>query len=174
MIGARMAITIGRIKSFFKGSHYVAESYTLKYNKTEKTYTVSHYTMTHDEKSQMDEVIAAKQKLLIQMAEDLKVQTESTTTTTATTQSPKMSAKTKAPTKKEKAEKWAADVEKNRQKQLAENKTKKPKAKKMDTNIDTENILKDIKTRGAYNGEVKPKTKKPKAVKVKGIKNNTD
>ena len=124
MIGARMAILIGRIKSFFKGSHYVAESYTLKYNKTEKTYTVNHYTLTHDEKSQMDEAIAIKQQELIQLAEFIKNGTESTTTTTATTEAPKMSAKPKVETKKQKADKWAEDVEKNRQKQLAENKKK--------------------------------------------------
>jgi hypothetical protein len=127
MIGARLAILMGRIKSFFKGGHYVAETFTLKYSKADKTYELVHYTMTHDEKRLFDEAIAIKQQEIVEVAQKEYVD--------ATTEAaPKMDAKPK-----QKA---------------------KPKVKKMDTNIDTENILTDIKNRGVYSGEAKPKTKK--------------
>jgi hypothetical protein len=71
--------------------------------------------------------------------------------------------------RKAKAEKWAADVEKNRQKQLAESKSKKkPATKKKPVEMTDEaaaKIVSDIKTRGVYNGE--PKPKKVKVAKIK-------
>lgn len=94
IIGARLAILIGRVESFFTGSHYVQEHYTLKFDKVKKEYQVVHYTMTREEKRQFDEAIAVKQQELIQMAEQMKTEME---TTTATTESPKMNAKPKQP-----------------------------------------------------------------------------
>ena len=104
MIGARMAILIGRIKSFFKGSHYVAEHYTLKYDRTERVYHVEHYTMTHDEKSQMDAAITIKQNELIRMAEEMKTEMETVKDNTA----PKMNAK---PKQKPKAKKIDTNID---------------------------------------------------------------
>ena len=108
MIGARMSIVMGRIKSFFNGSHYVAETYSLKYDKVGKLYHVEHYTMTREEEKQFHDALKIKEQEIVQMAGKNYVDNYS----------PILEQQAKA-------EKWAADVEKNRQKQLAENKDKK-------------------------------------------------
>jgi hypothetical protein len=71
MIGARMAIMMGRIKSFFAGSHYVAETYTLKFDKADKVYSVEHYTMTHDEEKEFYEAVAIKQQEIVKIAQQI-------------------------------------------------------------------------------------------------------
>ena len=114
-IGTKLAILTAKLKNFFNGSHYVAETFTTKYNSETKEYTLEHYTLTREEDRQINDAIAAEQARIIQMVVD------------------------EAPTmerQKTKEEKWAEDVERNRQKQLAENKAKKPakpKTPKTDT-----------------------------------------
>jgi len=71
MIGARMAIMLGRIKRFLKGSHYVAETYTLKFEKADKSYIVEHYAMTHDEERRFHEALKIKQQEIAQMAQEI-------------------------------------------------------------------------------------------------------
>lgn len=95
VIGARLAILIGRVKSFFTGSHYVQEHYTLKFDKTAKEYHVVHYTMTREEKHKFEEAIAIKQQEIIEMAEQMKNEMVNSTTITTTTEAPKMNAKPK-------------------------------------------------------------------------------
>ena len=132
VIGARLAILIGRVKSFFTGSHYVAEHYTLKFDKATKEYQVVHYTMTREEKHQFDEAIAVKQQELIQMAEQMKTEMETTTVTTATTEAPKMNAKPKQPAK--------------------------PKAKKPDTTNVTQKTASDKPKKKYYHNKNKKKS----------------
>ena len=142
MIGARMAITMGRIKSFFKGSHYVAESYTLKFDKADNSYIVEHYTMTHDEEKQFYEAVAEQQAKIM-----------------------KMMMPTNEPVipiidiQKSKEEKWAEDVEKNRQKQLAQNKkvTAKPKTQTTPT-MEAKPKRKYYKPKANTQGATKKKT----------------
>lgn len=71
MIGARLAIMIGRIKRFFKGSHYVAETYTLKFEKADKSYIVEHYTMTHDAERRFLEALKIKQQEITKVAQEI-------------------------------------------------------------------------------------------------------
>jgi hypothetical protein len=71
MIGARMAIMLGRIKRFFKGSHYVAETYTLKFEKADKSYIVEHYAMTHDEERRFHEALKIKQQEITKKAQEI-------------------------------------------------------------------------------------------------------
>jgi hypothetical protein len=71
MIGARMAIMLGRIKRFLKGSHYVAETYTLKFEKADKSYIVEHYAMTHDEERRFHEALKIKQQEITQKAQQI-------------------------------------------------------------------------------------------------------
>lgn len=147
MIGARMAIMVGKIKSFFKGGHYVVETYTLKFDKVNKTYNVEHYTMTHDEEKEFYEAIGEQQAKIMKMMlptnesgvptidrQHMAVVNLSEKNNQTEAEAPKMNAKPK-----QKA---------------------KPKSNKIDPNIDTEKIVNDIKNRGVYNDEVKPKTKK--------------
>jgi hypothetical protein len=93
MIGARMAIMMGKIKSFFKGSHYVAETYTLKFDKTDKVYIVEHYTMTHDEERQFHEALKIKQQEIEKMAKE--ILTNEPVENPTKTEAPKMNAKPK-------------------------------------------------------------------------------
>ena len=62
MIGARMAIIMGRIKSFFKGSHYVAETYTLKFEKADKAHGKKKKPKTMAEDKKIDAKIISKIK----------------------------------------------------------------------------------------------------------------
>ena len=71
MIGARMAIMLGRIKRFLKGSHYVAETYTLKFEKADKSYIVEHYAMTHDEERRFHEALKIKQQEITKKAQEI-------------------------------------------------------------------------------------------------------
>jgi hypothetical protein len=76
ILGARFAILRGRIKSFFTGSHYVAETYTLKYNTATKEYVVEHYTMTRDEEQMLHKALAAKQQeieRLVKIEQELQI-----------------------------------------------------------------------------------------------------
>ena len=123
-IGTKLAILKAKLKNFFNGSHYVAETFTTRYNNDTKEYTLEHYTMTHDEEKQFNAAVAEQQAKIMEMFMP----------TIAETASPTLEQQ------KAKAEKWAEDVERNRQKQLAENKSKKntnttvkPKAPKTDT-----------------------------------------
>jgi hypothetical protein len=93
MIGARMAIMLGRIKRFLKGSHYVAETYTLKFEKADKSYIVEHYAMTHDEERRFHEALKIKQQEIAKVAQEIletKPQDNS-----ANVEAPKMIAKPK-------------------------------------------------------------------------------
>jgi hypothetical protein len=114
-IGTKLAILKAKLKNFFNGSHYVAETFTTRYNNDTKEYTLEHYTMTHDEEKQFNAAVAEQQLKIAELIESQMAE-------------------------KSKAEKWADDVERNRQKQLAENESKKntnttakPKAPKTDT-----------------------------------------
>jgi hypothetical protein len=71
MIGARMAIMLGRIKRFLKGSHYVAETYTLKFEKADKSYIVEHYAMTHYEERRFHEALKIKQQEITKKAQEI-------------------------------------------------------------------------------------------------------
>jgi hypothetical protein len=93
MIGARMAIMVGKIKSFFKGSHYVAETYTLKFDKAEKLYHVEHYTMTHYEEKEFYEAVAIKQQEIAKVAQKMLKNKPANNTTKV--EAPKMNAKSK-------------------------------------------------------------------------------
>lgn len=122
-IGTKLAILKAKLKNFFNGSHYVAETFTTRYNNDTKEYTLEHYTMTHDEEKQFNAAVAEQQAKIMHMFMP----------TIAEPASPTLE-------QQEKAEKWAEDVERNRQKQLAENQVKKapknpakPKAPKTDT-----------------------------------------
>lgn len=109
MIGARMAIMLGRIKRFFKGSHYVAETYTLKFEKADKSYIVEHYTMTHDAERRFLEALKIKQQEIAKVAQDNPTNVEapkmdkhkvdkiklSDKNNSAQTEAPKMNAKPK-------------------------------------------------------------------------------
>lgn len=160
-IGTRTAILMAKIRNLFNGSHYVAETFTTKFNKETKEYTLEHYTMTHDEEQQFNEAMALQQAKIIELAKAEIVE--------------------EAPTmqrQKSKEEKWAEDVERNRQKQLAENKSKKPakpKAKKKPVELSDESaqkIVTDIKNRGVYTETpkmaAKPKRKYNKQNKTNG------
>jgi hypothetical protein len=93
MIGARMAIILGKLKSFFKGSHYVAESYTLKFDKADKVYNVEHYTMTHDEERRFHEALKIKQQEIAKMAQE--ILTNKPAENPTKTEAPKMNTKPK-------------------------------------------------------------------------------
>ena len=67
-LGAKFGILKGRIKSYFAGSHYVAETYTLKYNTATKEYAVEHYTMTRDEEQMLHKAMAVKQQEIERLA----------------------------------------------------------------------------------------------------------
>ena len=73
-LGAKFAILKGRIKSYFAGSHYVAETYTLKYNTATKEYAVEHYTMTRDEDQTFQKAMIAKQLEIEKLAKQEKEQ----------------------------------------------------------------------------------------------------
>lgn len=114
-IGTKFAIIKAKLKNFFNGSHYVAETFTTKYNKETKEYTLEHFTMTREEAKQLNDAIKEHQSKIAELI---------------IAEAPTMERQ------KTKEEKWAEDVERNRQKQLAENKSKKPakpKAPKTDT-----------------------------------------
>jgi len=151
-IAARFGILLSRIKNKFNGIKLVAESYALKYNTTTKEYTVVMNTMTEAEEQEFHIAIAAQQAKIMELMLQTDIEPASPTLE-----------------QQAKAEKWAADVEKNRQKQLAESKSKKkPATKKKPVEMTDEaaaKIVSDIKTRGVYNGE--PKPKKVKVAKIK-------
>lgn len=114
-IGTKFAILKAKLKNFFNGSHYVAETFTTKYNKETKEYTLEHFTMTREEDKQLHDAIKEQQSKIAELI---------------ISEAPTMERQ------KTKEQKWAEDVERNRQKQLAENKSKKPakpKAPKTDT-----------------------------------------
>ena len=114
-IGTKFAIIKAKLKNFFNGSHYVAETFTTKYNKETKEYTLEHFTMTREEDKQLHDAIKEQQSKIAELI---------------ISEAPTMERQ------KTKEQKWAEDVERNRQKQLAENKSKKPakpKAPKTDT-----------------------------------------
>ena len=114
-IGTKLAILKAKLKNFFNGSHYVAETFTTKYNKETKEYTLEHFTMTREEDKQLHDAIKEQQSKIAELI---------------ISEAPTMERQ------KTKEQKWAEDVERNRQKQLAENKSKKPakpKAPKTDT-----------------------------------------
>lgn len=155
-IAARFGILWSRIKNKFNGSKLVVETYTMKYNTATKECTVDMNFMTEAEEQQFHIAIAEQQARIAELIMN------------------------EAPTmerQKTKEEKWAEDVERNRQKQLAENKSKKapakPKTKKPVelTNEAADKIVTDIKNRGVYNGEPTMKAK-PKRKYNKG--NNTN
>jgi hypothetical protein len=151
-IAARFGILLSRIKNKFNGSKLVAESYTLKYNTTTKEYTVVMNFMTEAEEKEFHAAIAEQQAKIMEMMIPTNVETVSPT----------------LEQQKAKAEKWAADVEKNRQKQLADSKSKKKSAKKSVELSDeaAKEIVTEIKRRGVYSGEPTAK-KQPKTPKVK-------
>lgn len=118
-IGTKLAILTAKLKNFFNGSHYVAETFTTKYNNETKEYTLEHFTMTREEEKQLHDAIKEQQAKIAELI---------------IAEAPTMERQ------KTKEQKWAEDVERNRQKQLAENKSKKtakapakPKAPKTDT-----------------------------------------
>jgi len=166
-IAAKFGILFSRIKNKLNGSKLVAETYTLKYNTKTKEYIVVCNTMTEAEEKEFHIAIAEQQAKIMEMM----IPTNTDASLTLEQQ-------------KAKAEKWAADVEKNRQKQLAENKSKKKPALELSEDAAQE-IVTELKRRGVYNGE--PKTKKatkPKSeakvkeaktpkVKVSKVKNKT-
>lgn len=154
-IAAKFGILFSRIKNKFNGSKLVAETYTLKYNTTTKEYIVVCNTMTEAEEQEFHIAIAEQQAKIM----ELMLQTDIEPASPILEQQAK-------------AEKWAADVERNRQKQLAESKTKKKSTKKsVEMSEETANeIVTDIKNRGVYNGEVKPKAKKPTKAKTPKVK----
>jgi len=137
-IETKLAILMARVKNFFNGSHYVAETFTTKYNKETKEYTLEHFTMTYAEEKQFNETMAEQQAKIIELAKAVEVPT--------------------LERKKTKEEKWAEDVERNRQKQLAENKDKKVKSTKTPAKP---------KTKTTPTMEAKPKRKYNKAVSKK-------
>lgn len=112
-IAAKFGILFNRIKNKFNGSKLVAESYTIKYNTTTKLYTVVMNFMTEAEEAEFNKAIAEQQVRIMEMM------------TLNEAGMPTMDRQTKA-------KKWAADVEKNRQKQLAHTDptAKKPTKKK--------------------------------------------
>ena len=67
-LGAKLGILKSRIKSYFAGSHYVAETYTLKYNTATKEYAVEYYTMTRDEEQMLHKAMAVKQQEIERLA----------------------------------------------------------------------------------------------------------
>jgi hypothetical protein len=164
-IAAKFGILFSRIKNKFNGTKLVAESYTLKYNTTTKEYLVISVTMTEAEEQEFHIAIAEQQAKIMQMM----------IPTAAEPASPTLEQQAKA-------EKWAADVERNRQKQLAESKAKKKSAKKsVEMSEETaQEIVTELKRRGVYNGEpkakkpAKSKTPKTPKVKVAKVKNKID
>jgi hypothetical protein len=73
-LGAKLGILKSRIKSYFAGSHYVAETYTLKYNTATKEYAVEYYTMTRDEEQMLHKAMAVKQLEIEKLAKQEKEQ----------------------------------------------------------------------------------------------------
>lgn len=96
-IGANLAILFAKVKNYFNGSHYVAETFTTKYNTDTKDYIIEHYTMTRDEEQVFQKAVAEQQSLIANLVLSQNIKQEN---------------KLKA-------------VEKNRQNQLAKNKAKK-------------------------------------------------
>jgi len=136
-IAAKFGILFNRIKNKFNGSKLVVENYTIKYNTKTKEYTVVMNFMTEAEEAEFNKAIAEQQVRIMEMM------------TLNEAGMPTLERQVKA-------EKWADAVEKNRQKQLAENKSKKKP---------TEKIVTDIKNRGVYT-EAKPKRKYNKTKKT--------
>jgi hypothetical protein len=154
-IAAKFGILFSRIKNKFNGSKLVAETYTLKYNTTTKEYLVISVTMTEAEEKEFHIAIAEQQAKIMELM---------------TSNEPGI------PTndRQAKAEKWAADVERNRQKQLAEKKKSAKKSLEMSEETAQE-IVTELKRRGVYNGEPKAKKPtKPKTKKAPKVKNNTN
>ena len=105
-IAAKFGILFSRIKNKFNGSKLVAESYTLKYNTKTKEYTVVMNFMTEAEEAEFNKAIAEQQVRIMEMM------------TLNEAGMPTMDRQTKAG-------KWEADVARNKEKQLAQNKSKK-------------------------------------------------
>jgi len=147
-IAAKFGILFSRIKNKLNGSKLVAETYTLKYNTKTKEYLVISVTMTEAEEKEFHIAIAEQQAKIMEMM----IPTNADASLTLEQQ-------------KAKAEKWAADVERNRQKQLAENKSKKESEVVELSDETAEKIITELKRRGVYAGE--PTAKKLKATKVK-------
>jgi len=155
-IAAKFGILLSRIKNKFNGSKLVVENYTIKYNTITKECTVDMNFMTEAEEKQLHTGIAEQQAKIMEMLKNEIV-----------TETPTLE-------RQAKAEKWAEAVEKNRQKQLAENKSKKKSGIEL-TDAAADEIVNSLKNRGVYNGE--PKAKKPaksKTKKAPKVKNNTN
>jgi hypothetical protein len=117
-IAAQFSILISRIKNKLNGRKLAVETYSIKYNTTTQEYTVVMNFMTQSESTNLLSIIDATKELLNNI-ETLQPHIANSTPT-----APKIQDEDADTEYIAKAQKWAADVEKNRQKQLAEKKVK--------------------------------------------------
>ena len=68
-LGAKLAIGFAKIRNFFGGSHYVAETFTTRFNTETKEYSVEHFTMTRDEEQKFHNAIAEQQAIIAELME---------------------------------------------------------------------------------------------------------
>lgn len=68
-LGAKLAIGFAKIRNFFGGSHYVAETFTTRFNTETNEYSVEHFTMTRDEEQKFHNAIAEQQAIIAELME---------------------------------------------------------------------------------------------------------
>ena len=68
-LGAKLAIGFAKIRNFFGGSHYVAETFTTRFNTETSEYSVEHFTMTRDEEQKFHNALAEQQAAIIELME---------------------------------------------------------------------------------------------------------
>lgn len=68
-IGAKLAIAFAKIRNYFNGSHYVAETFTTRFNTETNEYSVEHFTMTRDEEQKFHNALAEQQAAIIELME---------------------------------------------------------------------------------------------------------
>jgi hypothetical protein len=142
-IAARFGILLSRIKNKFNGSKLVTESYKLKYNTITREYTVDMNFMTQSESTDLLHIIDTHKTIINNMQPTPAIEDVDIIPTIQKEDiKPAIEDVDSELEYIAKAQKWAADVEKNRQKQLAE---KKVKAAKTPVAVETKKAKKTTK-----------------------------